>query len=129
MNASSPTRPLLKLLTTALLAAGLLAGCAGGAEKVGDVKSGAATGDAVEIEAGDNFFKPEVLQLKSGDEITVEITNTGDAAHDWTVDELKVSTGTMSAGDIANATFIVPDKDMKFVCTLHSGMEGMIKVD
>lgn len=129
MNASSQTRPLLKLVTTGLLAAGLLAGCGGGAVKTGDVKSGAASGDAVKIEAGDNFFKPEVLKLKSGDKITVEITNTGDAAHDWTVDDLKVSTGTMSAGDIANATFTVPDKDVKFVCTLHSGMEGAIKVD
>jgi plastocyanin len=115
-------------LAAALLAAGLLAACSGGVEKTGNVKSGNATGDAVKIEAGDNFFKPEKISLSPGDEVTVEITNSGRQPHDWTADELKVSTGVMAAGDVANATFTVPDKDTKFVCTLHRGMEGTIEV-
>lgn len=117
-----------KLLPAALLAALVLAGCSGGPEKTGNVRAGEATGGATRIEAGDNFFKPETVRLKAGEEVTVEITNAGDTPHDWTVDELSVSTGVMSAGDVANATFIVPDDDVKFVCTLHSGMEGTINV-
>ena len=115
-------------LAAVLLAAGLLAACSGGVEKTGNVTEGKAAGDAVKIEAGDNFFKPEKVTLNPGDEVTVEITNSGDNPHDWTVDEPKLSTGVMSAGDVFNATFTVPDKDTKFVCTLHSGMEGTIEV-
>lgn len=117
-----------KLLPAALLAALLLAGCSGSPEKTGNVKDGEATGDATRIEAGDNFFKPEAVTLKAGEQVTVEITNGGDTPHDWTIDELSVSTGVMSAGDVANATFTVPDDDVKFVCTLHRGMEGTINV-
>lgn len=129
MNTPNPIRPLLRFVTAGLLAAGLLAGCAGGATKSGDIKAGAAEGDAVKIEAGDNFFKPESVTLQAGETVTFEIDNIGDRPHDWTVDDLELSTGTMSAGEIANATFVVPDNDLVFVCTLHRGMEGTIKVN
>lgn len=125
---SSPARKLLKMLTTAALAAGLLAGCAGGAEKTGNVSSGPAAGEAVEIEAGDNFFEPEAVTLEAGEEVTVEITNAGGIPHDWTIEEPAVSTGVLQAGDVAHATFTVPDEDVTFVCTLHRGMEGTLRV-
>lgn len=115
-------------LAAVLLAAVLLAACSGGVEKTGNVTKGKATGDAVKIEAGDNFFKPEKVKLNPGEEVTIEITNSGDSPHDWTVDEPKLSTGVMAAGDVFNATFTVPDRDTKFVCTLHRGMEGTIEV-
>ena len=110
-----------------LLAAGLLAAC-GGQELTGNVKSGPAPGDAVEIEAGDNFFEPEQVEVTAGEEVTVQITNTGNAAHDWTVDELELSTGVIPAGEVFHATFTAPDGDLEFVCTLHRGMDGTIKV-
>lgn len=128
LSPTSPNRRFSKILAAGLLAAGLLAGCGAGVEKTGNVKSGKAAGDAVRIEAGDNFFEPENVSLQAGEEVTVEITNTGDTPHDWTVDEPSVSTGVMPAGAVANATFTVPDDDVKFVCTLHRGMEGTIKV-
>lgn len=128
LSPTSPYRRFSKLLAAGLLAAGLLAGCGAGVEKTGNVKSGKAAGDAVKIEAGDNFFKPENVTLSAGDEVTVEITNAGNTPHDWTVDEPSVSTGVMSPADVAHATFTVPDDDVKFVCTLHRGMEGTIKV-
>jgi plastocyanin len=128
LSPTSPPHRLSKLLAAGLLAAGLLAGCTGSPEKTGNVKSGEATGEAVTIEAGDNFFEPSTLNLKAGQEVTVEITNAGNTPHDWTIDEPSVSTGVMAAGDVANATFTVPDDDVEFVCTLHRGMEGTIKV-
>jgi len=128
LSPTSPSHRFSKLLTAGLLTAGLLAGCGAGAAKTGNVKSGEAGGDAVQIEAGDNFFKPEDVTLNAGEEVTVEITNAGDTPHDWTIDEPSVSTGVMSAGGLANATYTVPDDDVKFVCTLHRGMEGTIKV-
>jgi plastocyanin len=125
---TSPSHRFSKLLAAGLLTAGLLSGCAGSPEKTGNVKSGEATGEAVKIEAGDNFFEPENVTLEAGEEVTVEITNAGNTPHDWTIDQPSVSTGVMAAGDVANATFTVPDEDVKFVCTLHRGMEGTIKV-
>lgn len=124
---SSPARPLLKMLTAAALAAGLLAGCVGGVQKTANVSAGPAAGEAVEIEAGDNFFEPKAVTLEPGEEVTVEITNTGRIPHDWIIEDL-VSTGLMQAGEVAHATFTVPDEDVKFVCTLHRGMEGTLRV-
>lgn len=111
----------------ALIAAGLLAAC-GGAELTGNVKSGPAPGEAIKIEAGDNFFNPQEVELTPGEEVTVEITNTGDAAHDWTVEDLNIRTGVIPAGEVLHATFTAPDEDVEFVCTLHRGMDGTIKV-
>jgi plastocyanin len=125
---TTPARRVSVRLAAALLAAAALAACSGGVAKTGNVKSGRATGEAVKIEAGDNFFKPEKITLNPGDEVTVEITNAGRQPHDWTVDEPKISTGVMAAGEVANATFTVPDGDVKFVCTLHNGMDGTIAV-
>ena len=113
-------------VASALLAAALLAAC-GGAELTGNVKSGPAPGDAIKIEAGDNFFKPEQMELTPGEEATVEITNTGDAAHDWAVEDLELGTGVIPAGEVFHATFTAPDEDVEFVCTLHQGMDGTIK--
>lgn len=113
------------LIVAALL---LQAGCSGGMEPTGDVETGAATGPAVKIEAGDNFFKPDVLAVRPAEEVTVEIRNTGTRPHDWTADELGIGTGTMSPGEVFHATFTVPDQDIEFVCTLHAGMDGTIEV-
>lgn len=109
-----------------MLAAFLLAACTGGPEQTGDVKSGPAPGEAVKIEAGDNFFKPDAASLKPGEKATLEITNSGKRPHDWTVDALELSTGVMSPGRVFHATFTVPDGEVEFVCTLHAGMDGVI---
>lgn len=128
LSPTSPSPRFTKLLAAGLLAAGLLAGCAGSPEKTGNVQNGEAPGEAVKIEAGDNFFKPENVTLNAGQEVTLEIHNAGNTPHDFTIDEPLVSTGVMSSGEVVNATFTVPDDDVKFVCTLHRGMEGTIKV-
>ena len=121
-----PTRVSLRLLLGA--AAALMAACGGGTELAGDVTKGEAPGPAVMVEAGDNFFKPDVLALRPAEEATVEIRNTGNTPHDWTADELGISTGVMSPGEVFHATFTVPGQDVKFVCTLHAGMDGSIRV-
>lgn len=121
-----PARLSLRLL---LVAAGvLMAACGGGTQLAGDVTKGEAPGPAVKVEAGDNFFKPDVLALRPAEEATVEIRNTGNTPHDWTADELGISTGVMSPGEVYHATFTVPGRDVKFVCTLHAGMDGSIRV-
>ncbi len=114
--------------TAGLAAAALLVACGGGAERAGDVTKGPAPGEAVKVEAGDNFFKPETLKVKPGDNIAVEVRNTGERPHDWTADDLGISTGVISPGEVFHATFAVPENEVEYVCTLHAGMNGTIQV-
>ena len=118
----------IRPLASATLAAVMLASCgSGGPERAGNVKSGEAPGDAVKVDAAYNVFKPTILSLRPGEEVTVEIRNAGERPHDWTIDALNLSTGVMSPSQVFSATFTVPDRDIKYVCTLHAGMEGTIK--
>ena len=111
------------------LTAGLLGGCAGGPEPSGEVSMGAAqAGDAVKLDAGDNVFSPGKLTLASGEKVTVEVTNKGRMPHDFAIKELGLNTGVLQPGQIATATFTVPNDDVDYVCTLHRGMDGKVEV-
>ncbi|MEX2552067.1 MAG: cupredoxin domain-containing protein [Actinomycetota bacterium] len=118
-----------RALTVIALTAGLLSGCSGGREPSGNASMRPAqTSDAVKLEAGDNVFAPGKLTVASGEELTVEVTNKGRIPHDFTIEELALSTGVLQPGEIATATFTAPDDDVDFVCTLHRGMEGKLEV-
>lgn len=97
-----------------------------GAEPSGDVASGPGGPDAVRVTAVDTLFEPDRLDVPAGEEVQVEIANDGDATHDFTVEALDLSTGPIPSGDVATATFTVPDGETPFRCTLHPGMEGVI---
>ncbi|MGQ0679142.1 MAG: cupredoxin domain-containing protein [Actinomycetota bacterium] len=107
----------------------LLAGCAGSAERSAGVTSGPATGTgAVRIEMGDNVFDPQTLRVSAGDEVVLEIANVGDAAHDFTIEQLDLASGVVAPGQVVTATFTAPGETIEFVCTLHRGMDGAIEV-
>jgi plastocyanin len=100
------------------------AGC--GAERTGDVSDGPGGAGAVHVVMGDAFFQPERLELEAGAEVTVEVRNEGGTGHDFTVDALELSTGTVDPGQVVTATFVVPEGPTGFRCTLHGGMDGEI---
>lgn len=105
-----------------------LAACSTSSDPVGSVAFGPATGDATTIEAADgNRFTPETLQLPAGEEVTIEIANTDDAAHDFAIDAAGLNTGTIQGGAVATATVTVPEGVTEFVCTFHRGMTGTIE--
>jgi plastocyanin len=112
-------------MVTAGVAALLVAGCSG-AEPSGDVQEGPGGPDATRIVADDAFFEPETLELETGTEATVEVTNEGGAPHDFTIEELDLSSGTIEPGSVVTARFTVPEGETPFECTIHSGMEGVI---
>lgn len=112
----------------ALALAGLLTACGASPKPSGNVTSGPATGRAIRIEAGDNVFKPAAINAKAGDELTIEITNKGKRPHNFVIESSGVSTGVLKAGAVSTATFTVSEGPIKYVCTLHRGMEGTIKV-
>jgi plastocyanin len=107
-----------------VLAGSLLGACAKEVAASGDVTQGAATGDAVKIAAEDNEFKPDEIRGRAGEEITVEVTNDGDAPHNFVIEDLDVSSGTLESNKVATVKFVMPDKKTEFVCTFHGGMKG-----
>jgi plastocyanin len=97
-----------------------------GAERSGNVQSGPGGSDAIELVAVDNAFRPETLELQAGTKVTVQITNDGEATHDFTIDDLDLSTGPMEPGTVMTAEFTVPDGPSTYRCTIHPGMDGEI---
>jgi plastocyanin len=106
-----------------------LAACSNSSDPVGNVAAGSATGAATKIQAaGGNRFTPATLKLPAGKEVTIEITNTDDRAHDFAIEAADLNTGTIEAGAVATATFTVPEGTTEFACTFHRGMTGTIEV-
>jgi len=105
-----------------------LAACSNSSDPVGNVASSPATEDAAKIQAVDgNRFTPKTLKLPAGKEVTIQITNTDDRAHDFAIEAANLNTGTIKAAAVATATLTVPKGTTKFKCTFHRGMTGTIE--
>lgn len=111
----------------AALAALALTACGGPTPASGDVRTGPADGEAVGIVTVDDEFEPSTLELEPGTDVTVEVTNQGERPHNLVIDEMDLSTGTLEPGDVATATFTVPDDAVAFHCSFHPGMTGEIR--
>jgi plastocyanin len=101
-----------------------LTGCA--RERSGDVRSGVGSADAVKVALHDDEFEPDVLRRRPGTEVSVEVRNEGGQGHNFTIDELDLSTGTVEPGNVVTATFTVPEGTTEYRCTFHPGMTGEI---
>jgi plastocyanin len=120
-------RALCAAITVTALAVALAA-CSNSSDPVGTVAAGPATGAAAKIQAADgNRFTPATLKLPAGEQVTIQLTNTDKAAHDFAVEAAGLNTGTIKPGAVATATFTVPEGTTKFKCTFHRGMTGTIK--
>jgi plastocyanin len=114
-----------RIVASAVAGVALLAACVG-AERSGNVRSGPAGPGAVEVVVEGGRFRPEILELDAGSEVTVEVTNDDDTRHDFTVDDLDLSTGVLGNGEVASATLTVAAGTTEFRCTIHPGMTGEI---
>lgn len=101
-----------------------LAACA--RERSGDVHQGAGGAGAVKVVMHDDEFDPGGLQLLAGTEVQVEVRNEGSQGHNFTIDALDLSTGTVEPGQVVTATFTVPTGTTGYHCTFHPGMNGEI---
>jgi plastocyanin len=104
----------------------LLAGCQQGEKAAGNVRAGPAGSGAARVVMEDNTFQPEVLEVRAGSPVTVEVRNAGDKSHNFTIKGLHVSTGAMHHGDVKTVTFTAPKGSTEFSCTWHPGMVGRI---
>jgi plastocyanin len=72
------------------------------------------------VKVDDNFFSPKTVTLKKGDKI--KFSWTGDAPHN--VKGAGINIGTRSSG----TRTVTVKRAGKFVCTIHPGMEGRIRL-
>ena len=82
----------------------------------------------VTLEATDNTFSTEELELSARETVELTFTNNGANPHTFTSSELGVDTGTVAPGESATVTFTVPDQAVEFLCSFHAGggMTGVI---
>ena len=80
---------------------------------------GAAGSEAVEVVLQDDAFVPDDLSLKAGTEVDVEVRNEGSDGHNFTIDALDLSAGTVEPGQVVTATFVVPNGTTEYHCTFH----------
>jgi plastocyanin len=90
------------------------------------VHEGAAGSNAVEVVLQDDVFVPNDLSLEAGTEVDIEVLNEGSNGHNFTIDALDLSTGTVGPGEVVTATFTVPSGTTEYHCTFHPGMRGEI---
>lgn len=114
------------LAVVVVLTGALLLGACGGGEVAasGNIARGPASGDAAKVVARDNDFSPDEIRGTAGEEVTVEVTNRGDAVHNFVISDMEISTGNIEPGEAATATFTMPDSRVEFVCSFHGGMKG-----
>jgi plastocyanin len=117
----------LPLGITALGFALIAGACSYASEPAGDVAEGRASGKATTIVVEGSAFKPAVLELEAGEEVTLEVANRDAMPHDFAVESLGLNTGVIDPGSVATATFTMPDRVLEFVCTYHDGMAGRIE--
>jgi plastocyanin len=122
-------------LLAACLALGIVVAGCGGDDDGGDSGSPdtkeqpapAAEGGSAEVSMKDIKFNPSEVTVKAGD--TVTWTNDDGVGHDVTGDSFKSGDpGALENGDTFEHTF---DKagSFDYVCTVHPGMKGTVKVE
>jgi plastocyanin len=92
----------------------------------GDVGDGPASGKPTVVYASDDTFSPRTIRARAGDKLLVEVHNEGNTPHEFTVEEVGFSTGTIKQDEVVHGRFDVPDGRTMFRCRYHTGMEGTI---
>lgn len=122
-----------------LLAMGLLVAACGGKEgaatiggrEANDHGSEDVVGEtSIEFEMDDFYFAPTVLQGESGQSLTLEVFNEGEALHNLTISERGVDTD-LAAGEEASIEVTFPDSGtLVLECKYHAaqGMIGALEV-
>jgi plastocyanin len=117
-----------RILTITVVIAALgtgLAACGGYGDDSSQTAAAPSAGGA-KVSVQDNTFKPGDIKVKSGD--TVTFTNDGAVAHTVTATEgADFDSGTLAPGK--SFSFVASGHGkLTYVCTIHPGMQGTIKV-
>lgn len=126
------------LLSVALLAGALVAGCGGGDSEgeEADAGEGAGGSQTVQVVMTDNVFEPKAITVPVNKAITFELKNSGQANHNMLIQASKtegkdfMSEAIIEGGKSSTFTATFTKKGaVKFVCSLHQpDMAGTLTV-
>lgn len=124
---------LLALVSAAVV---LLGACGGGSDEDQDGSQGTGEtaagecggsgGKTLRLEATDFQFEPSELSAPAGEQVTVEFTNSDEAPHTFTIEDLDCDTGSVEAGQSAELSFTMPGSETGWICTIHPDMTGTL---
>jgi cytochrome c oxidase subunit 2 len=129
-----PARPLILALTLFAIAF-TLAAC-GDAEEEGPGTGPSSSGAVepprtveAEIEVGDFYFKPAIIEAAFGDKIAVDLLNEGVADHTFTISEFFVDQE-LTDGKDGDVTFTPNEPgEFTFFCSKHPDqMQGALRI-
>lgn len=88
----------------------------------------------ITVSATDFAFTPAKLSVKKGDRIKIVLQNNGKLPHNLMIDELKVATKTIQAGQTDTVEFVASQAgSFSMYCSVDShrqkGMEGAVSVE
>ena len=90
-----------------------------------------AAGEVIKLEAVDIAFKPTELTIKANTPTTIEITNTGAAEHDFSIDELGIAVN-LPPGATETVEINAPAGTYQYYCNIpghkEAGMVGTLTV-
>ena len=86
------------------------------------------------VNAGNFYFRPNVLRVKQGDTVELTVKNDG-GVHDLKIDEFNTSTATLTkTGEMQTITFVADKKgSFEYYCSIgqhrQNGMKGTLIVE
>jgi plastocyanin len=82
-------------------------------------------GSGVKLALVDNAFQPKAITGKAGSTVKVQLSNTGQNEHNFTIDSQKVKKD-LEAGKTATVSVKIPSSgSVQFYCEYHKGL-GMV---
>jgi plastocyanin len=115
--------PLALIVGLAVLS--VLAGC-GGDDSGGGGSTASCASDAVTIKMADIKFDPDTATVKTGQQVCW--VNEDDVQHDAVAENDEFESELFNKGETFTATLDKPGT-VKYVCTVHPGMTGELKVE
>ena len=110
-----------------IIALVVLAGCGGDSDGGGGSSaSSSCPSDAVTIKMADIKFDPETATVKTGQQVCW--VNEDDVQHDAVAENDAFKSQLFNKGETFTATLDKPGT-IKYVCTVHPGMTGELKVE
>ena len=106
----------------------------GGAAPAAGTTSEAGAGGAapLSLDLEDIKFSKDALEIPANVETTIHLTNTGATAHDFSIDELKISTGDIAPGASVDVKINAPAGTYTYYCNVPgheaAGMKGTLTV-
>ncbi|MPZ22695.1 MAG: cytochrome c oxidase subunit II [Dehalococcoidia bacterium] len=99
-------------------------------EPDGDGDGGDGAPAPLAITSTDNEFNTDEMRAPADQDVTVELSNQGVAAHNWALTGEEVATGLITGGEMAAVTFNLPAGEYEFLCDVHpTEMQGTLIVE